>query len=148
LVLFFRSSVSLKRKPTYHCESDKSQEERNIRFAFQVQRHSIAFSSRAELELKLWKLYHCKSIRLYRSSSDKFRCPPRQWRAVYSRISHDWPGCHFLCKAKEMGLPLVFVVDLVGQRGSDPPPNGQLSLQHAEEKTSGEQRTMVFPASN
>jgi len=48
----------------------------------------------------------------------------------------------------EMGLPFVFVVDLVGQRGSDPPPNGQLSLQHAEEKTSGEERIMVFPASN
>jgi hypothetical protein len=48
----------------------------------------------------------------------------------------------------EMGLPFVFVVDFVGQRGSDPPPNGQLTLQHAEEKTSGEQRPMVFPPSN
>ncbi len=39
-----------------------------------------------------------------------------------------------------MGLPLVFVVDLVGQRGSDPPPIDELSLQHAGDESSGEQR--------
>jgi len=54
----------------------------------------------------------------------------------------------FPLQSKGNGLPFVFVVDLVGQRGSNPLLNGHLSLQHAGKKTSGEQRTMVFPASN
>ena len=43
MVLLLRAATSSKRKPTYHYEGDQSQEERNIRFAFQTQRHSIVF---------------------------------------------------------------------------------------------------------
>jgi hypothetical protein len=120
MVPLFRAAVSLKGRPTYYSESNQSYEERNVRFVFRAQGHSFAFSSRAGLKLKHWKLYHCKSLHLYRSSPDKFPCPPRQWRAARSRISQDWPGCHFLCNAKEIGLPFVFVVELVRAAGIEP----------------------------
>src|SRR6267143_3877160 len=64
MVPLFRAAVSLKGRPTYYSESNQSYEERNVRFVFRAQGHSIAFSSRAGLKLKLWNLYHCKALRL------------------------------------------------------------------------------------
>src|SRR5712664_4608979 len=120
MVPLFRAAVSLKGRPTYYSECNQSHEERNVRFVFRAQGHSFAFSSRAGLKLKLWKLYHCKSLHLYRSSPDKFRFLPRQWCTACSRISQDWPLCHFLRNANEMGLAFVFVVELVGAAGIEP----------------------------
>jgi hypothetical protein len=64
MVPLSRAAVSLKGRPTYYSESNQSHKERNVRFVFRSQGHSIAFSSRAELKLRLWKLYHCKSLLL------------------------------------------------------------------------------------
>jgi len=72
MVPLFRAAVSLKGRPTYYSESNQSYEERNVRFVFRAQGHSIAFSSRAGLKLKLWKLYHCKSLLLIEVHQTKF----------------------------------------------------------------------------
>ena len=121
MVPLSRAAVPLKGRPTYYSESNQSHKERNVRFVFRSQGHSIAFSSRAELKLKLWKLYHCKSLLLIEVHQTKFGV----------RLANS--------------LRCARVFPIIGP-GTISFAN-QWKWDCRGKETSGEQRTTVFPAS-
>jgi len=128
-------------------ESDKSQEERNNSFCFQVQRHSIAFSSRAELDLKFGSYTIVSLFISIKFPQTNFGVPPRQCVWVYSRSFPDWPGAISFAKQGN-GFAVVFVGDFGRQRGSDPPPNVSSLYNMLRRKPLAINATMVFPASS